>query len=98
MASTTAISSQTAAANSALISVAAGSSIQVFTSGGLGPSEVVSVEQSPDDGSTWYPVLDPKWGGQFLRQGITRNMLTGPGDFRLAKSVTSVARAVYYDS
>ncbi len=99
MASIEAISSQTTAANSSMISIASGVSIQVFASAEFkSPQEGVSVQCTPDSGSTWYTVKDIQWKGKFLSKGITRNSITGPGDFRLVKSQTGEAIAVYYDS
>jgi len=98
MASTTAISSQTAAATSSDITLADGSSIQIWTSPALESDESVTLWRtaggSPDDAvrvqeSGWYVQLDPS------HQSIS---LAGPGTFRLKKSVTATATTVYYDA
>lgn len=97
MPSTTAIAATAAGAESTLISIADGSSIQVHLSQPLAGGEYVAVEHTPDDGTTYSPLQDPKWKGNFLRHGVSRNVLAGPGDFKLVKSATSNAIAVYYD-
>ena len=98
MASTTAIASNAAPASSSLISIPAGSTYQFFCSVRLQPGEKIKVEQSADDGTTWTEVDDPMWNGRFLDNQTTRNSLSGPGDFRVTKSSTSVAVVVYYDA
>tara|TARA_S200002703_G_scaffold1263_1_gene2214 strand:+ start:14796 stop:15089 length:294 start_codon:yes stop_codon:yes gene_type:complete len=95
---TTAIASQTAAANSGTISLAAGSSIQVYSNPALPVGEVVTLERTPDSGTTWLPVKDNEFRGVVLSGKVHDNTVTGPGDFRLRKSVTATATAVYYDS
>ena len=98
MLSKIAITEQTDAAVGNTITLAAGQSIQAF----IGPTklkynEQVYVEQSPDNGTTWFMVSDPQYRGDFLDRQTTRNRLTGPGVFRLVKSKTTEAIAVYYD-
>ena len=98
MASIEEISAQTTAATSSSITLAAGQSIQVSIGpDGLTWQETVSVQYTPDDGTTWYDLRDPEYRGAFISRYVNRNKLTGPGVFRLVKSETSVAIAVYYD-
>jgi len=96
MASTTAISSQTAAATSSDITIASGSSIQVWTSLRMGQDETVGLYRT-DGGSVEEEVVESNNPAR-----ITVNKpslaISGPGIFRLKKSVTGDAVAVYYDS
>ena len=94
---TTAITSQTAAANSSSIVVDAGASIQVFCNPRLQAQEKVTLQRSTDEGTTWVDVAE--FGNNIvLNQGIQSNVIAGPGTFRLQKTVTETATAVYYDA
>jgi len=103
MASVTAIAATTDAATSSLITLSAGQSIQVHASQLLEDGEKVTFDQSPDDGTTWQRVYDSDRNGVLLENNITlsgtvsRAIVTGPGDFRLNKTKTDNAVAVYYD-
>ena len=100
--STTAVSSQTAAAVSSAITVADGSSIKVWVATPLAQGESVDIIQT--DGSSVEGSLieyDEEerrpWVAQ-LTPGITALIIRGPGTYKLSKSVTASAVAVYYDS
>jgi len=95
--STTAISSQTATANSSAIALGAGETIQVFTDLPLGDNEDVSLQRSYDSGTTWVKVIDSQYRGLVLTSRIESQSVSGPGTFRLVKSATATATAVYYD-
>lgn len=95
---TTAITSQTAAADSAQISIDMGSSVQVYCTPKLRRGESVGLERSTDGGTTWIPVNDPIFGGRLLSGDINSNVIAGPGVFRLVKSQTDKATAVLYDA
>ena len=97
MASITAIAATTDAATSSLISLSAGQSIQVHASHLLGRHERVLVDQSADDGVNWQEVVDKDAKDVLLTFRVTRSSLTGPGSFRLRKTETDSAVAVYYD-
>ncbi len=98
MASTTVIAAGTGSAKSGAITIPSGSTYQFHTSDRMKNSEYVRLDQSPDDGTTWSELIDPKWGGDFLHDECTRNAVTGPAVIRLVKSNTSASIAVYQDS
>lgn len=98
MASTTTIAATVAeAASSAPIVLTDGETIKVHASGRLNASEYVRLEESADDGATWSPVRDDKYGGTVLKDTVGTQWVTGPGTFQLVKSPTVAAIAVYYD-
>ena len=94
---TTAIASATAEASSAGFSLGTGESINVYASTDLGVGEVVSLQVSPNTGTTWIPVVDERYRGVVLSDTVQSQTVTGPGYFRLVKTPTVVATAVYYD-
>lgn len=102
MATTVAVSAQTAAATSSNIAVADGSSIKVWVSEPLGEGEAVTVLQT-DNSSVEVKVVEYDEDERRpipvqITPGVTALRLVGPGFFKLSKSVTSDSVAVYYDS
>lgn len=98
MTTTTAISSGTAAASSSTISVADGSSIQVWTSPAqLAGDEWVDVYREDSGATVEVRVME---GVAPVRLTSKRPsvVLNGPGEFILKKSETSTATAVFYDA
>jgi hypothetical protein len=98
MAITTAISSQTTAAQSTSITLADGQSITVFCSPNLAPREEVRLQVSYDGGTSWVDVRDGKYDGVVLSNEVNTQTVTGPGVFRLDKEATATATTVYYES
>lgn len=102
MATTTAVSSQTATATSANIAVADGNTIKVWVSRVLGSGEDVTIIQT-DGSSVEVEMIEydlaakEKWPAQ-ITPGVTAIMVSGPGTYKFRKSATAVATAVYYDS
>lgn len=96
MTTTTAIASDTAA-GSADVVVADGASIQVWTVPNLAVGESVAIYRYDSSDTVEAKVIDK---GEAV--GVTREcgnvVLNGPGNFRLKKSVTATATAVYYDA
>lgn len=95
---TIAIASATAAGNSASITILAGDSIHVYASTDLNVGEQVTLEVTPDAGTTWIPVIDAEYRGVVLSDTVQSQIVSGPGVFRLVKTATAVATAIYYDS
>lgn len=95
---TTAIASTTAAANSASIILASGAIIHVYASSDLNVGETVTLQVTPDTGTTWIPVVDKELRGTVLSDLAQSQMIHGPGEFRLVKSATASATAIYYDA
>ena len=87
----TAIISTAAAGQSTEISIDSGSSVQVYCQPPLSNGEAIGVERS--DGTNWIPVNEG-----FVDRGRGSATLTGPGFFRVTKTATTEATAVYYDS
>lgn len=102
MATTTAVSSQTAAATSSLITVAAGSAIKVWVDVALADGETVDITQHNDGDTASSALIESGDDGRpavaQLQPGVTALMIIGPGYYKVSKSVTAVATAVYYDS
>ena len=96
MATTTAISSKTAA-DTADVSVGSGESIQVWTVPMLPADESVRILRIDSGDTVEVPVFD---NGELLAlsKENPQLLLNGPAVFRLDKSVTATATAVYYDS
>lgn len=94
---TTAIASTTATANSASFTLIASDTIHVYASTDLGIGDVVNLQVTPDAGTTWITVVDQEFRGVILSDTIQSQFISGPGTFRLVKSPTVVATAVYYD-
>ena len=80
------------ATESSLISVAAGSVIQVFASRPLAMNESVVLQRSPDSGTNWDDV------GVAIDSENPSALIAGPGDFRLQKNgiTSSSATLVIY--
>lgn len=102
MATNVAITSKTAAETSSAITVADGASIKVWVSEFLTGGESVSIIQT-DGSSVEIPlvVYDQEEKAPWVVQivpGITSVRLVGPGTFKLEKTVTATATAVYYDT
>lgn len=100
---TTAITSQTTAANSSIITLVAGATIQVYADVDLVGEEVVTLERTYDAGSNFVAVKTVREGNfissdKLLTKKVTSAMVAGPGDFRLAKTATVTATAVFFDS
>lgn len=99
MASILQIASTTAAANGSVsFSVAAGDTVSVFCDVPLSNFEKVTLQRSYDSGTTWINVVDPAFGGVVLEAGTQTQNVNGPGLFRLVKSKTILATAVYIDA
>jgi hypothetical protein len=94
---TTAIPATTAQAVSGSIVMAATDMMQVFTNLDLRIGETVRLEITPDDGKTWYEVVDDTYRGVVLRDTVKNQTVGGPGTYRLNKSATQEAIAVYFD-
>lgn len=97
MATTTAISSQTAAATAgADITIAGGASVQVWTTPTLAAGEAVQLWRT--DGAS--VVERVREGSQPIELGSGRHSVSinGPITLRLIKTVTATATAVLYDS
>ena len=94
---TTAIATTTGVANSAAISLVSNESIHVYASKDLGIGEVVTLQVTPDAGTTWIPVIDAEYRGVVLSDTVQNRIVTGPGTFRLNKSDTVLTTAIYYD-
>jgi hypothetical protein len=99
MASILQIAAGTAAATSATsFTLGSGDTVSVFSSVPLKNGEKVLLERSYDAGATWVGVTDPGFGGVVLNAGTQTQNVNGPGLFRLAKSYTVTATAVYIDA
>jgi len=99
MATATAISSRTTAGTYAL-TLAVGSSAQVYCVPNLGKREPVTLMRSIDGGSTYtVPVNagDPE-GNVVLSSDNNSAIITGPGYFRIDKPVTAVPTAIHVDT
>jgi hypothetical protein len=94
---TIAIASTTAAANSSTITLVSNQTAHVYASVDLNVGETVTLQVTADAGATWLPVVDRVYRGVVLSDTNQSQMITGPGDFRLVKSATAVATAVYVD-
>ena len=95
---TTAISSTTASAASGSIVLNSAENIHIYSSVDLNVGESVSLEVTPDAGVTWIPVIDQEFRGVLLSDTVQSQMVSGPGTFRLVKTATAVATAIYYDA
>jgi hypothetical protein len=103
MATTTAISSQLAAANSkdagelnAAITVADGAYITVFAVPRLNGAETVTAEIY--DGSTYQALIDDKYKGIVLTSRTNAQSIKGPVRVSLTKSATATATAIKYEA
>ena len=95
--STTAITSQTAAATSSDIAVASGDMIQIWVSPPLEPGETVDLYRY--DGSSEEERVIEDGVALTLDSKNLSMVVTGPVNaLRLKKSVTGTATAVYYDA
>ena len=99
MASTTAIDATEDAATGpdSPIVLSGGQSIQVLITEPLTYNAQVYLQHSADGGSTFTRAQDREHNGVLLEQGVTRAQVTGPGTFKLGKTATDTAIAVYYD-
>ena len=97
--STTEVTAATRAAfTSSEITLLDGESMKVWTSPALGPNESVVLKQtSSADPSVDEPVREKK-GTAALSATRPTMRVHGPGVYRLEKSATSRATALYYDS
>lgn len=93
---TEAIAATQAQADSASITLASGAAIQVTTDPKLVGDEKVILLHAPD-GTTFIP-CNTQDGPNILDAGVHRNVVTGPGTFRLRKTATGTAKSVDYDS
>ena len=89
------ITAQQAANSSQAIQLVDGQSIQVFCAPLLKSGEYVNIEHT--DGTNWYVTRVAGNQVHGLTARITRIGVTGPGTFRVTKSQTEEAVAVYYD-
>lgn len=96
MAINTAITSQDTPATSGDIVVADGSSIQLWTAPALGNEESVTLFRT-DGGSVEEEVREDN-NAVALSPKRPSLSLNGPGTFRVKKTATAAATAVYYDS
>jgi len=94
---TTAISSQTAAATSSDITVPDGSSIQVWTDEVLATGESVNIHRT-DGGSIDVPLVTDEHKPARLDGSKTSIAISGPITVKLYKGVTETATAVLYDA
>lgn len=97
MAVTTEIAATTAASNSSAITLTSGQVMHVFASADLQIGEMVTLEITPNGGTNWFPVVDEKHRGVVLDDTTRNQTVGGPGEYRLAKTATSVSVAVYVD-
>ena len=90
----TKITSGTSGRSSSAFSIAAGSSVIVFTSANLANNEYIIAERSQDGGSTWRPLGN----AVLVDQNVKEARITGPvTDCRLTISDTAAATIVYTD-
>lgn len=94
MATATAITTGTSSRSSSDITIAAGSSIVVYTNNKLAVGEYVMAERTYDAGSNYTPMDSSIVCDDNRRE----SRITGPGVIRLTISDTATATIVYYDS
>lgn len=93
-----AIASTTAAETSRTFYLASGAVIQIYALPELESGEIVIAQFTPNAGVDWINDTRSDQDGEIVTHLKTKGELRGPGAFRLYKTITATATAIYYDS